>query len=131
MKIKTLEDQFMFYPVRERGEALFEGEYHWDEDIARSIGQEGMEFIKNKIQTIIENKKEMFGEMHVSFYGLPSEINFYDLKNRILLDIKDAMLPENNIIKIRESLLGNHLKKMSNIRAYKEIRGIAAKDLYS
>ncbi len=45
MKIKNLEDQFMFCPERERGEALFEGEYKWDGEIARTIGQEGIDLL--------------------------------------------------------------------------------------
>jgi len=128
MKIKSLEDQFIFYPLSkesraERGEALYKGEYDWDKNIAEVIGEEGMNHIKNRIQIIIENRKEMFGERHISFYGLPSGIEFYDLKNRVLISINDAMLPENNIITIREGLTANHLKKRSNIAAYREIRG--------
>lgn len=124
MKIKTLEDQFIYLPTRDTGEALFQGEYQCDENIAEVIGQEGIDYIKNKIQSIIENKKEMFGERHVSFYGLHEKQRFYDLQNRIMLDIQDAMDSEKNIISIRESITGNRYKKMSNISVYRSIKGI-------
>lgn len=124
MKIKTLEDQFIYLPTRDTGEALFDGAYQCDENLAEIIGQQGIEFIKNKILTIIENKKEMFGQGHISFYGMEQWQRFYDIKNRIMLDIRDAMLPENNIVTIRESHTGKYLKKMSNIGIYRQIKGL-------
>ena len=124
MKIKTLEEQFIYLPTRDTGEHLFEGEYQCDENIAEIIGQEGIEFIKNKILSIIENKKEMFGQGHISFYGMDEWQRFYDIKNRIMLDVKDAMLPENNIVTIRESLTGKRYKNMSNIGIYRQIKGL-------
>lgn len=124
MKIKTLEDQFIYLPTREAGESLFDGEYRCDENVAEIIGQEGIAFIKNKILSIIEHKKEMFGQRHVSFYGMQEWQRFYDIKNRIMLDVRDAMLPENNIVTIRESATGKYYKKMSNIGIYRQIKGL-------
>jgi len=124
MKVKTIEDRFIYCPDRRLGEALFQGEYRCDENLAKIVGEEGIEYIKNKIQDIIKNKKEMFGEQDISHYGLTERQRFYDLQNRIMIDMRDAMLPENNIITIRESATGKRLKNESNIAIYELLKGI-------
>ncbi len=123
MRIKTLDDRFLYVPNRREGTCDFNGVFQPTEEVEELIHKEGLEFIRNKILSIIDNRKEMYGNASSEFYGMYPQQRFYDLQNRIMFEVKDLILPENNIVNIKkvESIIS--MKKTSNKRAYNFIKG--------
>ncbi|MFY0632102.1 MAG: hypothetical protein JXR05_17210 [Flavobacteriaceae bacterium] len=118
MRINSIEKRFLYVPSRREGIADFQGEFKQTEEVAELIRKEGLDYIRNKILTIIEQRKEMLGNHTVEYYGMHPQQRFYDLKNRIMIEVRDLILPENNIIQM-ELIGSSHLmKKASNIKAY-------------
>ncbi len=122
MRIKTLEERFLYVPNRREGISIFDGTFEHTEEVENLIQKEGLEYIKNKIISIIDNRKEMYGNDSTEFYGMYPQQRFYDLKNRIMLEVLDLTLPENNIIKIEKIESHNSINKKSNVKAYKTIK---------
>ena len=123
MRINTIEKRFLYVPSRRVGLAEFQGEFEQTSEVKELIQNEGFEYIKNKILTIIENRKEMYGDDSVEYYGMCPQQRFYDLKNRIMIEVRDLILPDNNIIQME--LIGSlhSMKKQSNIRVFNRIKG--------
>lgn len=122
MKITSIENQFVFVPNRRNtGTSVFEGSFSASEEVENIIKDKGIDYISNKILSIIESRKEMYGNASVDFYGLHPSQKFYDLKNRIMLQVKDLILPENNIIEINKVWSPKSLNSMSRTKAHKII----------
>ena len=125
MKINTIQDQLIYIPNREfhNGESIFDGEFKCDEKLYEILHQEGIDYIKSKLLSLIECRKEMFGEYHILHYGMNPLQHFYDLKNRISIQIEDLLLPENNQIILTNDEERKWLKHKSNKKAFEMIRG--------
>ncbi|WP_075344629.1 hypothetical protein [Tenacibaculum agarivorans] len=122
MRIKTFEDRFLYVPNRREGTCDFNGVFQPTEEVEELIQKEGLEFIRNKILSIVESRKEMYGDASSEFYGMYPQQRFYDLQNRIMFEVRALILPEDNIVTIKkiESIIS--VKKQSNIHAYNFIK---------
>lgn len=97
MRIKSIEDQLIYVPNRKKGESLFNGEAIVNDDDLEFIGHQEINYIKEKISSIIENRKEMYGNNYPQEYGLHYIQKFYDLKNRFIIKAKDLINVEKEI----------------------------------
>ncbi len=88
MKIRNIEDRFHYLPNRELGNYLFDGIPHASNLVLDIIGDEGIDFIHQKFQQLLLARKEMFGDAFVPYYGFAPHQRFYDLKERITIDVK-------------------------------------------
>lgn len=126
MKIKTIEDRLIYMPKWENheGQSVFDGKIECDNDLYAILKQEGVDYIKKKLLSIIENRKEMFGEYHLLHYGMNPTQCFYDMKNDISIRVKDLLLSkENKILLINEGVKKGYSNK-SYKRKMQKIRGI-------
>lgn len=89
--INSISDQLLYVPNRKEGQSLFNGEVKPSEEVKELIGAEGIQYIKDKITSIIENRKEMFGNKKIEYYGLNYLQRFYDLKNKAVIKVRDCI----------------------------------------
>ena len=146
INLNSISDQLLYVPNRKEGQSLFNGEAKPSNEVKELIGEEGIQYIKGRIASIIENRKEMFGNETPEFYGLNYLQKFYDLKNRVLIKVRDCIeidskedkIPLSSFPKIittpkydqRMSLIHDYemhiettyLPHLSNIKAYNFIK---------
>lgn len=138
MKIQSLSDQLIYIPQQANGLSDFEGSPLPSQEAIDAVGEEGIEYISDKIKSIVEFRKEIHGNVDLTHYGLKPEQCFFDLKNRIVLRVTDTVQDRvhypysyvNNHpisdfnINVQE-VRGSDLRSGSNIQVYKSIkRGI-------
>ncbi len=91
MKIKNISDRLIYIPDRVNGQSEFRGECSYSSEAYALLKEEGIDYIRNKISQVIDWKKEIYGFGHIGYYGLHSNQKFFDLKNRIGIEVKEII----------------------------------------
>lgn len=72
----------------ERGEAIFNGEVLPSDEVVELIGKLGIDFIIKTLEETLKKHKELFGDSSPKTYGMSPYQRFFDLQERIILDVK-------------------------------------------
>lgn len=142
MKIESLSDQLIYVPKLATGICDYEGIPFPDQETLDFVGDEGVEYMREKLISIVDFRKEIHGDHELARYGLAAEQHFFDLKNRIAYEIKVATSlwkkdrpfrdyknqPMSCDFTVRaKEVQSRNLKKLSNIRAFEMVKsGVSA-----
>lgn len=129
MKIQNLNLRFLRLPQKEFGKAKFTGNpVDIDPEISAIIENEGVQFIKTKIQQVLKNSKELKGSHHSSDSGLFSTQVFFDLQEQLFIKIEELLESENKNFSIRIAdfkelgVSENFIKSMSHTQLFNLIK---------
>lgn len=86
-----MSDRLIYIPDRLNGQSEFRGECIVSSDAYDLLLEEGVDFIKKKLNEIVDYKKQIYGFGHIGYYGLHFTQRFYDLKNRIGIEVKEII----------------------------------------
>ncbi len=142
MRINKIENRLIYSPNREFGQSEFKGTPRPSSEVIEQIGEEGLEYIKNKLNSLIDSRKEMFGIGHIDQYGMDAVQHFFDLKHRTIIRVSEIIHEEHHIHP-KELLFENRpsadyhlsihpatrrlLAKGSNNEAYRSVLRLGAK----
>lgn len=90
-------NDFIYIPEKTKGEELFDGLACPTEEVYQLIGDEGIQIIRDKIFTMLEWRKTMYGDKKEEDYGFYPYQKFIDVQNEIVLLIGGTLNGEYNI----------------------------------
>jgi len=88
---------FIYIPKKSKGEELFDGLACPTEEAHQLIGDEGIQIIRDKIFTMLEWRKTMYGDEKKEDYGFYPYQKFIDVQNEIVLLVGGTLNDEYNI----------------------------------
>lgn len=106
-------ERFIYKPNSRKkvGEHCYEGPPCATKEIYERIGQQGIDKIHSIMQTMLETRKQMFGDDSPEYYGFHDKEIFYDLKTqttiKILADPVDYLDGSSDVELHSEELLQN------------------------
>jgi len=90
MKENRLESAFIYRANRKEGFSTYENTPCPTKECFETIGQEGIDFICDKIREMVLMRIYMFGNRQPEFYGLPSMIHFAHLPSCSIITVNDS-----------------------------------------
>lgn len=122
MQINTIEKRLLYVPNKLKGISTFDGKAYTSDDLSKYINEQDVKFMVNKLLGFVEVREEMFGQSDEygryspEEYGLFFRQLFYDLKNRILIQIEEIKEIKSHDFMIKP--VGKFLQNSSNIGAH-------------
>ncbi|WP_422005356.1 hypothetical protein [Roseivirga pacifica] len=126
-------DRFQYVPNRESGNSLFSGKPILPEGDLLELTSDEVSYIREKLLSIVDFRKEVFGNGRVEYYGLHPVQRFYDLKQRIMIRVNDIIQSASESTEseqsyklgdftLKEEYTFKDFKTDSNISVYRTLR---------
>lgn len=89
MTKNRLESDFVYYANKREGVCTFDKTPCPTKECYEIIGQEGIDFIVNKIKEMVRMRIYMFGNAKPEYYGLPKYLSFAHLPSCSIISVSD------------------------------------------
>jgi hypothetical protein len=89
MNENKLESDFIYYANKREGVSTYEKTPCPTKECFETIGQEGIDFIVNKVKELVRMRIYMFGNGKPEYYGLPRSLRFAHLPSCSVISVSD------------------------------------------
>lgn len=104
MKKLNYEERIFYLPNRSGGEKTFRGEPFASKEVYDLIGEDGIKFIDGKLNQLISQRSEMFGNGKLSYFGLSPDQRFFDIQNKTILSVKSIINTSDYTIQVSDEI---------------------------